>query len=129
MAKTLHRLIVSVVVSALASIFFVAPAANADVSPMIVGGTRASTADYPWVGYLVTILVAVAGFALYVVRRAWPYLAVGVVGVTLAVPEALLDWTEGSLGTAGVLLVAGITLLGASLLGLRLRKEVGEQAD
>ena len=52
MAKTLHRLIVSVVVSALASIFFVAPAANADVSPMIVGGTRASTSTYPWVVYL-----------------------------------------------------------------------------
>ncbi|WP_439661001.1 S1 family peptidase [Lentzea sp. HUAS TT2] len=53
MAKTLHRLIVSIVVSALASIFFIAPAANAgDVSPMIVGGTRASTATYPWVVYL-----------------------------------------------------------------------------
>jgi trypsin len=53
MAKTLHRLIVSVVVSALASIFFTAPAANAgDVSPMIVGGTRASTSTYPWVVYL-----------------------------------------------------------------------------
>ena len=54
MAKTLHRLIVSVVVSALASIFFVAAPANADVSPMIVGGTRASTSDYPWVVYLAT---------------------------------------------------------------------------
>jgi len=54
MAKTLHRLIVSVVASALASIFFTAPAANADVSPMIVGGTRASTADYPWVVMLTT---------------------------------------------------------------------------
>jgi secreted trypsin-like serine protease len=55
MAKTLHRLIVSVVVSALASIFFTAPAANADdVSPMVVGGTRASTADYPWVVMLTT---------------------------------------------------------------------------
>ncbi len=53
MAKTLHRLILSVVVTALASIFFTAPAANAgDVSPMIVGGTRASTATYPWVVYL-----------------------------------------------------------------------------
>ncbi|MGW6446076.1 S1 family peptidase [Lentzea sp. NPDC055074] len=53
MAKTLHRLIVSVVVSALASIFFIAPPATADdVSPMIVGGTRASTSTYPWVVYL-----------------------------------------------------------------------------
>lgn len=85
--------------------------------------------DHEWVGYLATILVAGAGFAMYVARRAWPYLAVGVAGVTLAVPEALLDWTEGSLGTAGVLLVAGVTLLGASLLGLRLRKEVEETED
>lgn len=52
MAKTLHRLIVSVVVSALASIFFIAPANASDVSPMIVGGTRASTSTYPWVVYL-----------------------------------------------------------------------------
>jgi trypsin len=53
MAKSLHRLIVSVMVSALASIFFIAPAANAgEVSPMIVGGTRASTSTYPWVVYL-----------------------------------------------------------------------------
>ncbi|MFD4671557.1 S1 family peptidase [Lentzea sp. NPDC058450] len=53
MAKTLRRLIVSIAVTAFASIFFVAPPANAsDVSPMIVGGTRASTATYPWVVYL-----------------------------------------------------------------------------
>jgi trypsin len=53
MAKTLHRLIVSALVSALASIFFIAPPATADdVSPMIVGGTRASTSTYPWVVYL-----------------------------------------------------------------------------
>ncbi|WP_329789605.1 serine protease [Lentzea sp. DG1S-22] len=43
----------SVLVSALASIFFIAPPASADdVSPMIVGGTRASTSTYPWVVYL-----------------------------------------------------------------------------
>jgi hypothetical protein len=88
----------------------------------------AVASDHEWVGYLLTVLVAGAGFAMYVARRAWPYLALGVAGVTLAVPEALLDWTEGSLGTAGVLLVAGVTLLGASLLGLRLRREV-EAAD
>jgi MFS family permease len=96
---------------------------------VVVGAQIPVTSDLAWVGYLLTLLVAVAGFAMYVVRRAWPYLAVGVVGVTLAVPEALLDWTEGSLGTAGVLLVAGVTLLGASLLGLRLRQEVTESEE
>jgi hypothetical protein len=95
----------------------------------VVGAQIPIGSDQAWLGYLVTLLVAVAGFVMYVRLRAWPYLAVGVVGVTLAVPEALLDWTEGSLGTAGVLLVAGVTLLGASLLGLRLRQEVTEHQD
>lgn len=80
--------------------------------------------EHAWVAYLATAAVAAAGFAMYVARPAWPYLAVGVVGVTLAVPEALLDWTDGTLGSAGVLLIAGITLLVACLAGLRLRKEV-----
>ena len=48
-----------------------------------------------------------------------------VAAITLVVPEALLDWTDGSLGTAGMLLATGVTLLVASLLGLRLRQEVG----
>jgi hypothetical protein len=95
---------------------------------VVVGAQIPVGSSHEWVGYLATILVAIAGFGMYVGRRAWPYLAVGVAGVTLAVPEALLDWTEGSLGTAGVLLVAGLTLLGASLLGLRLRQEVAEQS-
>ena len=71
----------------------------------------------------IAAVVAAVGFAVYIVRRAWPYLLAGVAGLTLAVPEALLDWTEGSLGTAGVRLVAGVTLLGASWLGLRLHGE------
>jgi hypothetical protein len=94
----------------------------------VLGAQIPIGSDQAWIGYLVTLLVAGAGFAAYVVRRAWPYLAVGVVGVTLAVPEALLDWTEGSLGPAGVLLVAGVSLLGASLLGLRLRHEVADDS-
>lgn len=79
------------------------------------------------VAYMATALVAVAAFAVYVVRHSWPYLATGVVAVTVAVPEALVDLTDGSLGSAGVLLVTGLTLIGAALLGLRLRKEVSEQ--
>jgi hypothetical protein len=96
---------------------------------VLLGAQMPVGSDHAWVGYLATAVVAGAGFALYVVRPAWPYLALGVAGVTLVVPEALLDWTEGSLGSSGVLLVAGVTLLGASLLGLRLRREVTEQAD
>lgn len=94
------------------------------VAMLVVGAQiPIGSAEHPWVAYLSLAVVAAVGFAVYIVRRAWPYLLAGVAGLTLAVPEALLDWTEGSLGTAGVLLVAGVTLLGASLLGLRLHGE------
>ena len=46
---------------------------------------------------------------------------------TLVVPEALIDLVDNALGPAGGLLVAGVTLLVTSLLGFRLRKEVGEE--
>ena len=88
-------------------------------------------ADLRWTGYLGLALVAVAGFAVYVVRPAWPYLAAGVVAVTLVVPEALLDWADNALGPAGVMLATGMTLLAASLVGFRLRRNVevpGQQA-
>jgi hypothetical protein len=91
---------------------------------LVVGAQIPLGSQARWAGYLATILVGAAGFGLYVTRRHWPYLALGVAGVTLAVPEALLDWTEGALGVAGLLLVAGLSLLGASLAGLRLRQGV-----
>lgn len=79
--------------------------------------------DTRWLGYLALLLVAVAAFGVYVVRRAWPYLAGGVAALTLAVPQVVTDLTDDAIGPAGVLLVAGVTLLGASLLGLRLRHD------
>ncbi len=91
---------------------------------VVVGAQIPVFDDTPWVGYVALLAVAVASFAAYVTRRAWPYLAAGVVALTLAVPEALTDWTDNTLGPAGVLLVAGLTLLAASLVGLRLRKEL-----
>lgn len=84
------------------------------------------TGDEVWVGYGLTSAVAVAGFAGYLATRAWPHLAVGVAGLTLVVPEAMHDLFGQSLGAAGILLVAGVTLLGAALLGLRLRQEVAQ---
>jgi len=83
----------------------------------VLDGTHA------WLGYLLTAAVAVVGIGVYLRRTAWPYLAVAVLAVTLVVPEAVSDWTEGSLGAVGGVLVAGITLLGASLAGYRLREE------
>jgi hypothetical protein len=86
------------------------------------------TSVTPWVGYLMTAVLAAAGVWLYVRSRALPYLVTAVAAITLVVPEALLNWTEGSLGTAGMLLATGVTLLVASLLGLRLRQEIGGPA-
>jgi hypothetical protein len=80
------------------------------------------------IAYALTAGVAVTGFVLYLRTAAWPYLAVGVLGITLVVPEAVMGWTDDSLGPAGGVLVAGLTLLGASVAGLRMRQEVSEQA-
>lgn len=76
-----------------------------------------------WVAYLLTAGVAVAGFAGYLSTRSWSVLGAGVLATTLVVPEALRDWTDGSVSAAGSLLVAGLTLLAASAAGLRLRRE------
>ena len=85
-----------------------------------VDGTHA------WLGYVLTVVVAVVGIAVYLPRNAWPYLAGAVIAVTLVVPEAVSDWTEGSMGATGGVLVAGITLLVASFAGYRLRAEATE---
>lgn len=90
----------------------------------LVGAQLPIADSNAWVGYLLTALVAVAAFGSYVLTRSWPYLATGVVALTVVVPEALGDWFGDSLGAAGVLLAAGVTLLVAALLGLRLRQEV-----
>ncbi|MDQ4086238.1 MAG: hypothetical protein M3165_10515 [Actinomycetota bacterium] len=97
---------------------------------VLVGAqTPVLAADGAWVGYLLTASAAAAAVVLYTRSRALPYLVAAVAGITLVVPEALLDWTQGSLGPVGALLVTGVTLLGASLLGLRLRQEVGAPAQ
>jgi len=84
----------------------------------VVGG------DQQWVGYALTAGVAAAGFVGYLSTRSWAVLSAGVVATTLVVPEALYDWTDGSVSAAGSMLVAGLTLLAASAVGLRLRQEV-----
>lgn len=74
-------------------------------------------------GYALTAGLVVLGVVLYLSTLDWPYLAVAVIGVTLVVPEAVNDWTDGSLGAVGGVLVAGVALLLASFAGYRLREE------
>ncbi len=89
-------------------------------------GAQITVFDHAWLAYVLTLLVALGGFALYLRTVSWPYLVVGVLGITVVVPEAVTDWTDGSLGVAGGVLVAGLTLLGASLAGLRVKQEVAD---
>jgi hypothetical protein len=81
--------------------------------------------EHSGLGYALTAAVAAAGFAGYLSTRSWAVLAAGVLATTFVVPEALHDWTNGSVSAAGSLLAAGLTLLGASAAGLWLRREVG----
>ncbi|MDN5794601.1 MAG: hypothetical protein L0H79_02475 [Intrasporangium sp.] len=74
-------------------------------------------------GYALCFLLAVAGFGLYLSRQAWAYLALGVAALTVSVTQAAVDWFADSIGAAGMLLVAGATLLGSSLAAMRLWRE------
>jgi len=96
-------------------------------SALAVLGAQMPLFDGPaGLAYALTAAVAVAGFALYLRTTAWPYLVAGVLAVTVVVPEAIIDWTDGSLGAGGAVLVAGLTLLGASAAGFRVRQETHE---
>ncbi|HWO68283.1 MAG TPA: serine protease [Umezawaea sp.] len=54
MAKTLRRLVKFTVVSAIAAVvgLLTTVPSSADVTPFVVGGTRATITDYPWTVYL-----------------------------------------------------------------------------
>ena len=92
-------------------------------------GAQIARADgsYANLAYALLLAVSVAGFAMYLRTAAWPYLVGGVLGTTIVVPEAIIDWTGGALGPAGAVLIAGLALLGASLAGFRMHGEVAEQ--
>jgi hypothetical protein len=75
-------------------------------------------------GYLAMAGIAVAGLVGYVSTRLVAVLVVGVVALATVVPQAVIDYTGGALGAAGALLVVGLSIVGASVLGLRLRHEV-----
>jgi hypothetical protein len=72
--------------------------------------------------YAGTLAVAVACLALYVFHRSLVFLAAGVLGVSIAVPEAVWDVTNGAGGAAAILLIAGAVLLGTSGAGLWLHR-------
>ncbi|WP_436498309.1 DUF2157 domain-containing protein [Actinokineospora sp. HUAS TT18] len=70
--------------------------------------------------YGLTVGVAALCFAVYPAVRSAVLPAAGVLGVTVAVPEAIWDWTDGSVGGAASVLIAGAVLLAVGGLSLRL---------
>lgn len=82
--------------------------------------------DTSWIGYLVLASLAAGCLLGYVRSRHVALLAVGVVSLATVVPQAVYDYTDGAVGAAGALLITGLSIVGASAAGLRLRKEVGD---
>jgi hypothetical protein len=64
----------------------------------------------------------VACFLSHRWQRSIVLLVAGVVGVTIAVPQAVMDWTGGAVRGSVALLLAGAVLVVASAVGLRLRR-------
>jgi hypothetical protein len=90
-----------------------------------IGGAQLAnilTDSSPW-AYGLTMAAALLCFVLYWLERATVLLAFGVIGATIAVPEAVVDWTNNSLGGPAILLISGAVLIAASALGLWLRQE------
>ena len=75
-------------------------------------------------GYLALAIAVVAGLAWYVLVKRTAALIVGTLTLAVLVPQFVLDVTDGALGAGGALLVTGLSIVGASGLGLRLRRDV-----
>jgi hypothetical protein len=87
-----------------------------------IGGEFAATSDVEGLGYALLGLLAVAGLTGYVRTHELSTLGVGAVALAVVVPEAVTDYTEGSLGAAGGLLVSGLSVVAVSVLAARLRR-------
>lgn len=89
----------------------------------LAGAQWPVVSDSPGWGYAATAAVAVVCFLAYLRLRASVVLVVGVVGMTLVVPEAVWNWTGGALGGPLIVLIVGVVLLVAGGFGLYLRRE------
>jgi len=74
------------------------------------------------VAYVLTFALGTGFLVLHLWARTWLLLVAGVAGITLAVPEAVWDLTDGTAGGAVLVLTAGVVLLAASVAGFRLRR-------
>jgi hypothetical protein len=88
--------------------------------------TQTDEGGGPAVGYLALAAIALAGLLGYAATRLTVVLVVGVVALATVVPQAVIDYTDGALGAAGALLVSGLSIVGASVLGLRLHRDAAD---
>lgn len=72
----------------------------------------------PW-AYLLSFGLGVALLVAYRWVRSWVPVVFGVIGIALAVPEAIWHLTDHAVGGAAIPLIAGLILLVASGIGLR----------
>lgn len=88
----------------------------------LAGAQWPISSEQPWWAYAATVLIALACFVGYLWRRVSVLVAFGVLGITVAVPEAIWDWTDGALSAPLTVLIVGLVFLAAGGMGLRLRK-------
>lgn len=94
------------------------------------GGEALALGENPPLGHLVVGALAVGGLAGYLWTRRVAVLVVGIVALATVVPEAATHYARGGLQAGGVLLVAGLSTVGASVLGLLLhRRPPAHRAD
>jgi hypothetical protein len=78
--------------------------------------------EHAFIVYATTLVVALVCFGCYLADRMPILLVAGVIGVAIAVPEAVWDWTGGAVNAAVLVLIAGAVLLLAGGLGLRVHR-------
>jgi hypothetical protein len=132
--RTTHSLLVTGLALVVAGTLWAGAAAGRliqeDLLGIVVGGALAFAGaetvvagDVSWLGYVLLAAVATIGLAAYLRTHVVSALAVGGVALAVVVPQAVIDYTDGSLGAAGALLVSGLSIVGVSVAGMRLHKE------
>jgi hypothetical protein len=94
-----------------------------------IGAETVVAADNESLGYLLLGLLAAAGLIEYLRTRELSALGVGAVALAVVVPQAVIDYTEGSFGAAGGLLVSGLSIVAVSVLASRLRRKASGPAQ
>ena len=87
---------------------------------ILAGGNESSLVATA--GYLVLAGLAICGFVGYVRTRFVGHLVAGVVALATVIPQSVLDYTNGAFGAGGALLLVGLSIVGASLIGFRVRR-------